>query len=88
MQPPEPEFSIKVFISYAREDQETHEELVKHLSPLHRQGLIAAFYDRQIVAGTDWAKTINTHLETASLILLLVSETIRKWVLVLLLILL
>jgi hypothetical protein len=64
---------VEVFYSYAHEDEALRNELEKHLSLLHRLGLISSWHDRQIVAGTNWAKGIDTHLETASLILLLVS---------------
>jgi len=40
---------------------------------MHRQGLIATWYDRQITAGTQWAQAIDTHLNSASVILLLIS---------------
>ncbi len=63
----------EVFYSYADADEALRKELEKHLSILQRQGLISSWYDRRIVAGTDWAKAIDTHLETASLILLLIS---------------
>src|SRR5579859_1437165 len=65
---------VEVFYSYAHEDEVLRNELEKHLSILQRLGLISSWHDRQIVAGTDWAKAIDTHLETASLILLLVSS--------------
>lgn len=65
---------IEVFYSYANQDAALRDELEKHLSILHRQGVISSWYDRQITAGTDWAKAIDTHLSTASLILLLVSS--------------
>src|SRR5437762_4454577 len=64
---------IEVFYSYARKDETLRNELEKHLSILQRQGLISAFHDRQIIAGTDLAQAVDTHLETASLILLLIS---------------
>jgi formylglycine-generating enzyme required for sulfatase activity len=64
---------IEVFYSYAHEDEALRNELEKHLKLLQRQGLITSWYNRQIVAGRDWAKDIDTHLETASLILLLIS---------------
>jgi len=64
----------EVFYSYAHEDEMLRDEIEKHLKLLQRQGLITSWYDQQIFAGTDWAKDINTHLETASLILLLVSS--------------
>ncbi|HEV2655399.1 MAG TPA: toll/interleukin-1 receptor domain-containing protein, partial [Ktedonobacteraceae bacterium] len=65
--------AINVFISYAHEDEALLRQLQTHLSPLKRQGLIATWYDRQIVAGSNWAGEIDAHLEQASIILLLVS---------------
>ena len=56
------------------EDELLRVELEKHLSLLHRQGLIAAWHHRHILAGTDWTEAIDTHLEQASIILLLVSS--------------
>src|SRR6516162_5075560 len=71
---PNEQAPIEVFYSYAHEDEALRHELNKHLSILQRLGLISSWHDRQIVAGTDWAKAIDSHLETASLILLLVSS--------------
>jgi uncharacterized protein YegL len=65
---------ITVFYSYAREDESLREQLEKRLSMLRRQGLISEWHNRQIAAGTEWAKEIDAHLETASVILLLVSS--------------
>lgn len=39
-----------------------------------RQGLISAWHNRQITAGTNWAQEIDTHLNNASVILLLISS--------------
>jgi len=64
---------VVVFCSYAREDEMWSRKLETHLSLLRRQGLISLWHDRLIVPGTDWAKTIDMQLETASIILLLVS---------------
>ncbi|XGV99811.1 MAG: toll/interleukin-1 receptor domain-containing protein [Leptolyngbya sp. BL-A-14] len=64
---------IEVFFSYSHRDEELRDELAIHLSMLKRQGIIAAWHDREITAGSDWAGEIDTHLNTASLILLLVS---------------
>ncbi|MFL5698174.1 MAG: FxSxx-COOH system tetratricopeptide repeat protein [Ktedonobacteraceae bacterium] len=64
---------IEVFYSYADADEPLRIELDKHLSQLQRDGLIAAFHKRQITAGTDWTKALDQHLNTASIILLLVS---------------
>jgi hypothetical protein len=62
-----------VFLSYAHEDEWLLKELMKHLSLLQRQGLISAWYDQQIVPGTDRIKAIEQQLEQAAIILLLVS---------------
>ncbi len=64
---------VEVFCSYAHADETWRRKLETHLSLLKRQGLISLWHDRLIAPGTDWDKTIDTHLETASVILLLVS---------------
>lgn len=66
--------AVEIFYAYADGDEALRNELEKHLSVLHRQGLILSWHDRRIVAGTDWEKAIDRHLETASLILLLISS--------------
>ena len=67
---PEP---AQLFYSYAHEDEALREMLEKHLKLFQRQGLLASWCDRQIDAGSDWQHAIDEHLETASLILLLIS---------------
>src|SRR5712664_3291079 len=64
---------IGVFLSYAHQDEPLRKELEKYLSSLRQQGLITTWYDRKILAGTDWEQAIDVHLKTASLILLLIS---------------
>jgi len=64
---------VEIFCSYAHEDEVWRDKLEQHLHVLQLQGLISLWHDRLIVPGTDWAKAIDTHLETASIILLLVS---------------
>jgi len=64
---------VEIFCSYAHEDEVWRQKLETHLSLLKRQGLISLWHDRLVVPGTDWVKAIDTHLETASVILLLVS---------------
>ena len=68
--PPEP---IQLFYSYAHEDEALRKKLETHLKLLERQGLLAPWHDRMIQAGTEWAHKIDEHLNTASLILLLIS---------------
>lgn len=65
---------IEVFFSYAHEDEELKNELVKHLSILKRQSIITAWHDREITAGTEWAGEIDRHLNAARVILLLISS--------------
>lgn len=64
---------VAVFYSYAYEDEDLRKELEKHLSNLQRQGRITTWHSRQITAGMLWVDEIRTHLDTAFVILLLVS---------------
>jgi hypothetical protein len=65
--------ALTLFYAYAHQDERLRNELDKHLSLLKRQGHLSTWYDRDTSAGTDWAHEIDTHLEIADLILLLVS---------------
>src|SRR6266446_3040431 len=67
------ENSVSIFISYAHEDISLLRELEKHLSQLKWQKLIDVWHDRDIDAGTEWEQEIDTHLNTAQIILLLIS---------------
>jgi hypothetical protein len=62
-----------IFYSYAHEDEGLRAQLETHLSALRRQGEIAEWHDRQIVAGSDWAQEIDAHLDSADIVLLLLS---------------
>lgn len=64
---------VEVFCSYARDDEAWLRKIETHLSLLQRQGLISLWHDRLISPGTNGAKSIDAHLETASIILLLIS---------------
>ncbi|MBP5976468.1 TIR domain-containing protein [Brasilonema sp. CT11] len=66
--------AIEVFFSYAREDEKLREQLEKHLSLLQRQGVITGWHDRKIGAGKEWKNEIDTHLNTARVVLLLISS--------------
>ena len=70
---PDPQKPIEIFCSYAHEDEHLLKKLETHLSLLKRQGLIVTWHRRQITAGTDWTQAIDTHLNSASVILLLIS---------------
>ena len=65
--------AIEVFFSYAHEDEELRDELAKHLKLLERQKVISAWYDRDISAGDDWKQEIEQRLNSADVILLLIS---------------
>jgi hypothetical protein len=66
--------TIEVFYSYAHNDERLRDELHKHLTPLQRQRFVRHWYDRKITAGSNLNKEIDKHLETADLILLLISS--------------
>lgn len=63
-----------VFFSYSHKDESLRDQLETHLALLKNQGLIDAWYDRRIVAGSDVDDSIFEKLETADIILLLVSS--------------
>lgn len=65
--------AIKIFCCYAHEDEALLNKLRAQLRPLEREGLIELWHDRDISAGTEWEREIDTCLNTAGIILLLVS---------------
>jgi len=66
--------AVKLFYSYAHEDEPLRDELADHLKILERRGLIRPWHDRKIVSGSDWAATIDDYLDSAELVLLLISK--------------
>src|SRR5215469_6340897 len=64
---------VEIFISYSHEDVALSRELNRALSPLHREGAAVAWDDRQIDPGQKWGDKINQQLNTAHIILLLIS---------------
>jgi O-acetyl-ADP-ribose deacetylase (regulator of RNase III) len=70
---PRPSNAVSVFVSYAHEDEGLRDELRKHLCVLEKQGLIVSWHDRMIGAGTEWEGAIDSHLNSARVILLLIS---------------
>ncbi|SRR5712692_2694539 len=68
-----PKQEIKLFYCYAREDKPLRDELEKHLSWLKRRYQLTNWHDREILPGEEWEKAIDTHLNSAHLILLLIS---------------
>ena len=64
---------LRLFLSYSHRDEDLCERLLIHLSQLRRDGLVEAWHDRRITAGTEWASTIDENLNSAHIIILLVS---------------
>lgn len=71
---PKPARNIKVFFSYAHQDEALRNELDKQLSFLKHMGLITSWHDREIRPGTEWANEIDHHLSQARIIILLISS--------------
>lgn len=69
------EAPISVFISYSHKDEEFLGDLKAHFALLVREKEIVAWHDRKILGGNDWADEIDENLESAHLILLLVSSS-------------
>ncbi len=64
---------LEVFCCYAREDAALLASLKKHLMPLQRAGQIKIWSDTDLNAGVDWERELHQHLESADIILLLIS---------------
>lgn len=62
-----------VFFSYSHRDEDLRDLLEVHLSMLKREGAIDVWHDRRIGAGNDLDKAISESLQTADVILLLIS---------------
>ncbi|MHC0068780.1 TIR domain-containing protein [Nostoc sp. UIC 10890] len=65
--------SVNVFCCYSRQDEELRRELVEHLSGLINSGSITIWHDRLIEPGSNWQNEIEDRLNTADIVLLLVS---------------
>lgn len=63
----------RVFYSYSHRDERLKDKLIEQLSSLRREGLIEEWHDRRIPPGKEWAQEIDQNLETADIIILLVS---------------
>ena len=64
---------MEVFFSYSHQDEGLRNELEKHLSLLQRQSVIDIWSDHRIGPGEELGGEIDRHLESADIILLLVS---------------
>lgn len=64
---------IQVFISYDRKDEAFYHQLVRHLNVLRQERVIAAWHDRCTLHEEDYNYQIDAFLESADLILFLIS---------------
>lgn len=62
-----------LFFSYSHQDEALRDQLEKHLTMLKRQGFIETWHDRRITAGERVHQAISANLESADIVLLLVS---------------
>ncbi|HYT28183.1 MAG TPA: trypsin-like peptidase domain-containing protein [Ktedonobacteraceae bacterium] len=70
---PQQHGTMEVFYSYAHKDEGLRDELDTHLALLKRQKLITGWFDREISEGKELEGEIAEHLNSAPIILLLVS---------------
>lgn len=65
---------IKIFCCYANKDRVLLNSLKIHLVSLQRQNLVTTWADTDISPGANWEQEISKHINTAQIILLLVSR--------------
>ena len=61
------------FVSYSHNDERYRHRLDISLVQLRRNNLISIWHDKKILPGQEWGQEIDTNLESADIILLLVS---------------
>jgi hypothetical protein len=64
---------VKIFIAYSHQDETLKKRLEVHLTILKHQGYISSWNDWGVVPGEIWSYRIKNEMETADIILLLVS---------------
>jgi tetratricopeptide (TPR) repeat protein len=64
---------VKLFCSYSHADADLREALEKHLIPMREEGLITVWHDRKIEPGAVRDDAVTKELESADIILLLLS---------------
>ncbi len=70
-----PTESLKLFYCYTRADARLLKRLDDHLTILKREGIISEWHDGDISAGLEWEEEIHQHLQSAQIILLLISSS-------------
>ncbi|KJU84618.1 Toll-Interleukin receptor domain protein [Candidatus Magnetobacterium bavaricum] len=64
---------LELFMSYSHKDEALREALEKHLMLMQREGIIKVWNSRKIMPGQNWENEIDSHLETADIIIFLVT---------------
>jgi formylglycine-generating enzyme required for sulfatase activity len=67
------EEAISVFISYSRKDKDLLDSFIIHLAGLVNTGQITPWHDQAIEAGSEWEPILLHQLNTAKIIILLIS---------------
>lgn len=67
MQPP------TIFFSYSHRDRKLRDHLERHLSALKQQAIISSWHDGSVLPGQEWDEAIKSNLNSAQIILLLIS---------------
>jgi hypothetical protein len=62
-----------VFISYSHQDEEWKNRLVTHLKVLEIEGIYQSWDDRRIEPGSDWFRQIDSALNRARIVIMLIS---------------
>ncbi|MBD2743230.1 toll/interleukin-1 receptor domain-containing protein [Coleofasciculus sp. FACHB-1120] len=68
------EIKVLYCCSDSNTDEEKRQKLEKHLSSLKQKGVITTWHKGMISAGKDWESEIYTQMDTADIILLLISS--------------
>jgi len=71
---PETSKAPTIFYSYSHRDEKYRDDLASSLALLKRQGLVREWYDRDLVPGEKWEEKIFEMMNSADLILLLVTR--------------
>ncbi|MGB7250272.1 MAG: GUN4 domain-containing protein [Phormidesmis sp.] len=66
--------AVTVFFSYSHKDKTLRDELAKHLQALKLSDVIADWHDGEILPGDEWNREIQKNLNSAQIILLLISS--------------
>lgn len=63
----------QVFISYSSRDKKYKDDILTHLKILQKQSIISMWHDGLLIPGQHWSEEVIRHLNSSSIILLLIS---------------